>query len=603
MAVAADEGGRLCSQSARLGRLALLAWCVAAVAVVAVAFFWLQPTRLTASLGDTDDATRLVEVRELIDGRGWFDNTLPRFGGDHPLQSHWSRLIDAPLAGLLSAFERVMPQANAELALRVVWPLTLLLLLLYLLGRETELRGGRTAALLSVALAATCVTDIVQFLPGRIDHHNAMILCATIGILRLARSFDDPDAGWSAGALLGLGTAIGYESLVLTIAAMGAAVLYGLLPGRSLLGPSRAAVTFAAALAIAFAITTSPAKFFVQYCDALSLNIVALSAIAALGVCAVQAAEHRLSTAAKLIGLSVTAGAALAVYALSEPACLAGPFGQVYKALFPLWFDRVSETQSLLSIGSDARMLVAAAIIYLAIGAYSGFKLLRTDGGDTLRYDLLILLLAIPLSFWQIKLLPYATYLAVSMIAVWLSQTPQTANEKPADKRTLALLAAVVLTVVGAGGWLAWRSTNQSAPTAGALTAALEKTRDCSANTAIEPFADLPAGLAVADVNLGPFLVALTRLDALSAPYHRLGPSILAASSILHSSPADAQKLLTDVGADYVITCPGLNTTAPATGEPSDGLQKLLFEDKPPAFLEPVTLAGPTPLKVWRFVR
>ena len=105
--------------------------------------------------------------------------------------------------------------------MRIVWPLTLLLALLYLLGRETEMRGGRNAALLSIVLAATCITAIVQFLPGRIDHHNAMILCATIGILRLARSFDDPDAGWSAGVLLGLGTAIGYEALALTIASLG----------------------------------------------------------------------------------------------------------------------------------------------------------------------------------------------------------------------------------------------------------------------------------------------------------------------------------------------------------------------------------------------
>jgi hypothetical protein len=45
----------------------------------------------------------------------------------------------------------------------------------------------------------TCIIGIVQYLPGRIDHHNVMILGAVIGILRLARSFDDPRAGWSAG--------------------------------------------------------------------------------------------------------------------------------------------------------------------------------------------------------------------------------------------------------------------------------------------------------------------------------------------------------------------------------------------------------------------
>ena len=33
-----------------------------------------------------------------------------------------------------------------------------------------------------------------------------------------------------------------------------------------------------------------------------------------------------------------------------------------------------------------------------------------------------MLLIAIPLSCWQIKLLPYATYLAVPLIAVWLAR-------------------------------------------------------------------------------------------------------------------------------------------------------------------------------------
>src|SRR5689334_9194986 len=49
-------------------------------------------------LGDTDDAVRLVTVRELIAGAPWFDTTLPRIGAPAPLVSHWSRLIDLPLA-------------------------------------------------------------------------------------------------------------------------------------------------------------------------------------------------------------------------------------------------------------------------------------------------------------------------------------------------------------------------------------------------------------------------------------------------------------------------------------------------------------------------
>lgn len=581
----------------RMRAATLFIWCVIAVALLAAVFFYLQPTRLTASLGDTDDATRLVEVRELLAGRSWFDNTLPRFGGGEPLQSHWSRLIDLPLAALLSTFELVMPQATAELAVRVVWPLTLLLALLYLLGRETEMRGGRWAGVLAVGLAATSITDIVQFVPGRIDHHNAMILCAAIGILRLARSLDDPQAGWSAGVFLGLGTAIGYEPLALTVASIAAAVLFGLLPGRSLLGPSRAAVTFAAALAVALAVTTAPDNFFVEHCDALSMNLVALAAISAVGVCAVQAFEHRLSLAIKLAALAAAGAVGLLVYGWAEPACLAGPFGQVDGALFPLWFDRVLETQSLLSIGGEGRLVAGPAVIYLVIGVYSGVKLIRSDRGDTVRFDLLILVVTILLSCWQVKLLPYATYLAVPLAAVWLTR-PSTTPAKPLDRRTGAAIAAGVLVVVAIAGALVF---SPAAPKA-RVDSALKKTQDCAANAAVRPLAGLPPGLVVADINLGPYLVAETRLDVLSAPYHRLGPSIMAAHAILHAPPAEAETLLHQAGARYVIICPGLDSTRPEGGRAPDALLSLLQADKPPPFLVPVTLAQPTPLKVWRVI-
>jgi hypothetical protein len=52
-----------------------------------------------------NDATRLVEVRELVNGSPWYDTTLPRVGAPQPLVSHWSRLIDAPLALLIVTFQ------------------------------------------------------------------------------------------------------------------------------------------------------------------------------------------------------------------------------------------------------------------------------------------------------------------------------------------------------------------------------------------------------------------------------------------------------------------------------------------------------------------
>ena len=47
---------------------------------------------------DTDDAMRLVEARDLAGGQGWYDNVQYRFLPPSGVPSHWSRLLDAPLA-------------------------------------------------------------------------------------------------------------------------------------------------------------------------------------------------------------------------------------------------------------------------------------------------------------------------------------------------------------------------------------------------------------------------------------------------------------------------------------------------------------------------
>ena len=90
---------------------------------------------------------------------------------------------------------------------------------------------------------------------------------------------------------------------------------------------------------------------------------------------------------------------------------------------------------------------------------------------------------------------------------------------------------------------------------------ALKPVQDCQSTVAVSALAQLPAGLAVADVNLGPYIVALSKLDALSAPYHRLDKSIIEAHRILHASPQEAERRLRSDGVRYVITCAGLNST------------------------------------------
>src|SRR5690349_8808642 len=95
-----------------------IAWLV--VAIELLALYW-GGTAVT--LLDTDDATRLVQMREFLAGHGWFDLTDLRVQPPAGVESTWSRLIDAGLAGLFLLFRLVADDAMAERLMRTVWPL------------------------------------------------------------------------------------------------------------------------------------------------------------------------------------------------------------------------------------------------------------------------------------------------------------------------------------------------------------------------------------------------------------------------------------------------------------------------------------------------
>jgi hypothetical protein len=98
------------------------AWLI--IVVQLLADHWADTGR---TLGDMDDAMRLVELRGFIDGHGWFNLHEPRLGPPEGYDTHWSRLIDAGLAGLLWLFGLFTGPAMAERLMRVVWPMLWLL--------------------------------------------------------------------------------------------------------------------------------------------------------------------------------------------------------------------------------------------------------------------------------------------------------------------------------------------------------------------------------------------------------------------------------------------------------------------------------------------
>jgi hypothetical protein len=144
------------------------AWWLLALAYIGVRSWSVSGSGVFGNFGDSDDATRLIQVRELLSSGHWFDTTTMKIGGDAGMLSHWSRLIDLPIATLIATFSLVTPVEDAERLTHAVWPLTLVGALLWVLYRTTANIAGETAGRLALLLAVFTPSAWYQFAVGRI---------------------------------------------------------------------------------------------------------------------------------------------------------------------------------------------------------------------------------------------------------------------------------------------------------------------------------------------------------------------------------------------------------------------------------------------------
>lgn len=570
-------------------------WAVAVWAVLAVALFAMDFARLQQFFPDTDDATRLIQVRDFLANGSWHDTTLQRFGNDG-LPSHWSRLIDLPVAILISLFSIVMPMATAEVAAQAIWPLLLLLPLLVMLARTVDVLGGRTAAAFALGLAATALTALLQFKPGRIDHHNAMIV-ATIGsIFLMAMARTGTRLPLVAGCLAALSLTIGFEALPVIVISSAALVLWAIYIPEKANSVTRYCLALATALATFFAATVKPSQWLNVSCDALSINLVVLTAIATAAAAFVLTRSGDWSRNKRLGVLAAAGTIGIAIYGAMEPACLAGPFGQVPKSIYPIWLDTVGEARPLWwhFARMPALALSIAAMMLAGVVCYT--LLLKRGTDDRLAYLAAVSISTVVLALWQFKFLSYATWLAIPAIAIFISQVQGTASASRLAMQLVAFLCLSPATLNVAGAMLAKATVT---PAVAATSRSIEASA-CSAKTATAALDVLPPGLIVSHIDLGPIIVATTQHRALSGPYHRLPDGIVAAHSIFAAPPADSVKKLNAFGARYVVDCPSRSMPGVSTSDGSENLLASLRHNRVPAGLTELKITTASPLRVWR---
>jgi hypothetical protein len=553
------------------------------------------------TFGDTDDAMRLLQVREFLGGHGWFDLHEPRLGPPLGYDSHWSRLIDAGLAGLFLVFHMFADAASAERLMRVVWPMLWLVPTILGMLAIAWRFAGRDGGLIGLLFAVVGLPAFQQFLPGRIDHHNVQIALAVLVLAATVWSDRLRWAASAAGALSGLALAIGLENLVFIVLCGAAFALRYVADRAAGAGLVRYGVTLALGAAAALLVSVPPAHWGVAVCDTIAINwaapAVAAGALLALGAWALPA-DRMVARAAWVAAVAATSAA---IFVMVEPRCLGGPYAMMDPGLRAIWFDHVSEMQPIWKIARSSPAIAAAVVVLPLVSLLATLLLvrereLRRHPGFLIAVAALVV--ACMLTATVAKMCMYAMWLGMPLVAaacVRLFAWPRLANivlrTMLALLLTPALLSAGALAIAEAAGSPAVDEHD------GRVLGG------CFKITSYAPLAALPPGIVATEIDLGSFVLASTPHSVLGAPYHRLAEGIVAAHQAFALPPERAHALFERLHVDYVVTCSDRAPPGLSAAERRVGLWAALHAGSVPSWLAPLPSRPGQVFAVYRVVR
>jgi len=550
-------------------------------------------------LGDTDDNMRMMQVRGLLHGQGWYDLRQHRLSPPVGANIHWSRLVDLPIAGLILALRPFLGGAAAERWAVGIAPLLPYLLLLFSIALTTRrLVDGRAYPLAFLALMFAGSTN-GMFMPERIDHHGWQLALLALSVAGIA----DPKrvrGGLTLGISSALSLAIGLE-MIIYLAILGAAAVLFWVDDADERDRLRAyALSLGAGTALSFLIFASYDNR-APICDALSpvwLSDALLGGALMYGLALLSPGDWR-----KRLGLAVVAGAAIAAFhAITWPHCLQRPEG-VTPEVDRLWLSYVKEARPVYRHG----WRIASLIVALPITGLIGWGILawaRHRDRDMLRRVLGALAPALTASLlllWQTRTGPASQMLTLVGCAalVWILVPLAWVSKSSAVR----VIGAVLFTVIGLGAAVPFVLGFIPEPKPSKYEAAIGKANAlCGSLWGLKPVALQPKGVVFTFVDLGPRLITVTPHDAIIGPYHRNGQQIADVMNAFRGDADQAHRLIAKYHSNYVLTCPKSSTTTIFMSETPKGFYGQLEAGRVPKWLQPVDLGKDSPFKMWRVV-
>lgn len=526
---------------------------------------------------DADDEMRLAQVRDLIAGQPWFDimqyRVDPQGGGG---LMHWSRFIDAPLAGLILLLQPLLGDAAGERWAVALYPQLLILPLFLLFGRILSALGDRLLVASGLLIAFTSATFLQYFVPMRIDHHGWQLLLS-VAMVSIALRPASLANGLVAAAVITIHVEISLEGLPY-LAIFGGLFAVDWLrdpqTGRRLLGFVLGLLGFPAIwlLAMRGAVST-----FTVYCDAFSLPYGAAVAACGLVLAAWLLGPNGLSRSRlrRFLALVIAAIAGGLAFVLSGPQCLGGPFGALDPLVRHHWYEWVSEGRPIWSHANTYGVVYfVPTLVGLAALAFAWRQSRNGPFAENWTRLAAIAIGSAAMSAFVTRMgaTTHAFLLpgfAAMALALWRWSRGRSSSLGRVGS-ALLVLAALPAVFAAIGVQLARPLIGQSPPTR-------SEASDCPSAVGAAALAREPLAHLFAPIDIGPALLVRTPHSVVATGHHRNEMAMRRVISAFLAEPAEAEAIVRAESAQYLVICRGFTKwSASLPRRPADWRQSLL---------------------------
>ncbi|MFK4004538.1 hypothetical protein [Qipengyuania sp. NPDC077563] len=573
------------------GRQLFFAW----MAVVAILLLSSLGQLRERQFPDPDDILRLVQVRDLLAGQAWFDPTQYRIDPPLGTPTHWSRLVDLPILAVIALTSPLFGQDAAEQVALIGVPMLTFGLTAAMIGRLAWRLLGARVAVFAILSCGFVPAILFQYRPMRIDHHGWQIFSVMLALWAISWR-DARKGGWVAGLAMAFGVSVSVE--LLPMAGAFGSVLF--LRWWHAEERQRWLVSYMQALSggITLFYLATRGLSLLEYCDAISPAHIAFFLMAAGGTWVISAVPQP-RTPIVLLLFAFVGGAALGIFALISPKCLATPFAQLDPVVDALWYRQVLEGQPLWRQSSE---YILSAIIPIAAASGAVVALwMRSQGWARLWWAeyLCVLVAASGLALLVSRSLIFAAAIATIPIA-WLASVllmKLRRTESMIGKLGFAALFTVILVPVAPLQFVSsFAPAAQDADRGGAELGAAE----CRVQDQVSLLNALPASTIFTPLDIGPQVLLDTQHSVVATSHHRSERAMADVLNGFTGAPERAQAIIRRHNAAYLALCTDVIETSLYKSVNPDGLAAALIRGDTPTWLEPVDVGQAPEFAVYR---